>query len=146
MWGRLVGVAAGRDVAGVATGALAVAATVTTFLGWGRSGERSRSGYELVDAAARAGVLPDGWAWSASVLYLVPAACGLLLVALAARRAPVAGVVATTIGALVGTAAVLVIRSPLVAEPAAWAALVLGAGTTLGGVAVLATGRKETVG
>lgn len=132
-----------HDLAALSAGLLAVATTVATFLGWGRSGERSRTSYELVDAADRAGVLPDAWAWSAPLLYLAPAACGVVLVALAARRTPIAGVAATTLGALVGTAAVLVIRSPLAAEPAAWAAVVLGVGTTLGGVAVLVTAQEE---
>lgn len=130
----------------MSAGVLAVATTATTFLGWGRSGERSRSSYALVDVAERAGVLPDRWAWSAVLLYLAPAVCGVVLVALAGARASIAGVAATTLGALVGTAAFLVIRSPLVAEPGAWAAVVLGAGTTLGGVAVLVTARKETAG
>lgn len=130
----------------MSVGVLAVATTATTFLGWGRSGERSRSSYALIDAAERAGMLPDRLAWSAALLYLAPAACGLVLVAIAARRTAVAAAAATTLGALVGTAAFLVIRSPLVAEPAARAAVVLGAGTTLGGVAVLVTARKETAG
>lgn len=135
-----------RDLVAVSAGVLAVATTVTTFLGWGRSGTRRRSSYDLVDVAERAGVLPETWAWSAPLLYLAPAACGLVLVALAVGRATIAAVAATTLGALVGTAALLVVRSPLVAEPAAWAAVVLGAGTTLSGVAVLVTARKETAG
>jgi hypothetical protein len=135
-----------RDGAALAAGVLAVATTATTFLAWGRSGTRRRSSYGLVDIADRAGVLPDSWGWAASLLCLVPAACGVVLVALAAARASIAGPAATTLGALVGTAAVLVIRSPLVAEPAVWAAAVLGAGTTLSGVAVLVTARKETAG
>ena len=132
------------DLATWAATGLAVATTIATFLGWGRSGQRSRSSYELVDVADRAGVIPDAWSWSAPLLYLAPAACGVVLVASALRRATIAGVAATTLGALVGTASVLVIRSPLVAEPAAWAGLVLGAGTALGGVAVLGTAEKET--
>lgn len=135
-----------RDLAAWVAGLLAMATTVVTFFVWGRSGERSRTGYELVDIADRAGVLPDSWAWSAPLLYLAPAGCGVVLVALASGRARIAGAAATTLGALVGTAATLVIRSPLVAEPAAPAAVVLGAGTTLGGVAVLVTARKETTG
>lgn len=139
--------AAGRRVDVVAvTALLAVATTASTLLGWARSGQRSRSGYEVVDVADRAGVLPDAWAWSAQLLFLAPAVCGLVLVAAALRRPALAGGAGTTIGVLVGTAALLVIRSPLVAQPAAWAAVVLGAGTTLSSVAVLVTARKETVG
>lgn len=132
------------DVLGVSVGVLALATTITTFLSWGRSGTRSRSSYELVDAAERAGVLPERWAWCAVLLYLAPAACGVVLLALSGRRAAVAGWVASTLGALVGTAALLVIRSPLVPEPGAWAAVVLGASTALGGIAVLVAARKET--
>ena len=135
-----------RDVVARSAGVLAVATTITTFLGWGRSGARSRSSYELVDVAERAGVLAGTWAWSAALLYLAPALCGLVLVGLAGGRTSIAAVVATTLGALVGTAALLVVRSPLAAEPAAWAAVVLGAGTTLSGGAVLVTARKETAG
>lgn len=135
-----------RDVTVLVAGALALATTVTTFLDWGRSGRRSRSSYELVDVADRAGVLPERWAAAAGVLYLAPAACGLVLVAAAARRHTLAGVATATLGALVGTAAILVARSPLVAEPAARAAALLGAGTALSGFAVLVTARKETAG
>ena len=135
-----------RDVAAAAAGVLAVATTATTFLDWGRSGQRSRSSYQLVDVADRAGVLPDGWATAANLLYLAPAACGLVLLGLAARRHALAGVATTTLGALVGTAAILVARSPLVAEPAARAAVLLGVGSVLSGFAVFVTARKETAG
>lgn len=127
-------------------GVLAVATTLITFLAWGRSGQRSRSSYQLVEVADRAGVLPDRWASAANLLYLAPAACGLVLVGLASRRHALAGVATTTLGALVGTAAILVARSPLVVESAARAAVLLGAGTTLSGIAVLRTARKETAG
>lgn len=137
-------IATRRDRVVQLAGLLAVASTAATFLGWGRSGQRSRTSYELVDTADRAGVLPDAWAWSAPLLYLAPAVCGIVLVSVAARRASIAGLAATTLGGLVGAAAFLVIRSPLVAEPAAWAALVLGVVTTLGGVAVLLTAEEET--
>lgn len=135
-----------RDAAGVAAGVLALVTTLATFLPWGRSGQRRRSSYQLIDVADRAGVLPSGWSSAATLLYLAPAACGVVLVALAARRHTVAGLATTTLGALVGTAAILVARSPLVAEPATRAAVLLGAGTTLSGVAVLVTARKETAG
>jgi hypothetical protein len=80
-----------RELAALTAGLLAVATTVATFLGWGRSGQRSRSSYELVDIADRAGVLPDAWAWAAPLLYLAPAVCGVVLVALALRRAALVG-------------------------------------------------------
>lgn len=121
-------------------------ATASTFLGWGRSGQRTRSSYELVDIADRAGVLPDTLAGIAPIWFLVPALCGLLVLAAAGRCHRLAGGVATTLGVLVGTGAVLVERSPLVAVPAARAALVLAVCTALSGVAVLSTARKEMAG
>jgi hypothetical protein len=147
-WGRLVAMAPSRarDLLALTASVLAVATTVTTFAGWGTSGERTRTSYELVEAADRAGVLDDGVAWAAPLWFLVPAACGLALVAFATRRHVTAGLAATTLGALVGTGAVLVDRSPLVAEPAVGVAVVLGTGTALSGVAVLVTARKETAG
>lgn len=123
---------------------LVLITTATTFLAWGRSGERSRNSYELVDVAGRAGVLPGSLASLAPLWFLVPAACGLVVVAVAARRHALAGVLTTTLGALVGTGAILVARSPLIAEPAVMAAGGLGACTVLSGVAVLGTARKET--
>ncbi len=113
-------------------------------MAWGRSGDRSRSSYELVDVADRAGVLPERIAGLAPVWFLVPAVCGVVVIAVAARRRALAGLATTTLGALVGTGAILVARSPLVAEPAVLAAAVLGACTVLNGVVVLGTTRKET--
>jgi hypothetical protein len=135
-----------RDLAGWVAGVLTLVTTATTFLGWGRSGQRVRTSYELVDVADRAGVLADDAAWAAPLWFLGPAACGAVLVALAAHRRALAGALTTTLGALVGTGAVLVDRSPLVAEPAVGVAVVLGAATALSGVAVLVTARKETAG
>lgn len=133
-----------RAITGWVTGVLALVTTASTFLGWGRSGQRTRSSYDLVDVAARAGVLDDDLAWAAPLWFLVPAACGLALVALAAHRHLVAGAITTTLGALVGMGAILVDRSPLVAEPAVGVAVVLGGATVLSGVAVVVTARKET--
>src|SRR5690606_15059335 len=101
---------------------------------------------ELVDIADRAGVLDDDVAWAAPLWFLVPAACGLVLVALAAHRHAIAGALTATLGALVGTGAILVDRSPLVAESVVGVAVVLGGATVLSGVAVLVTARKETAG
>lgn len=123
--------------------ALVLATTATTFLDWGRSGERSRTSYELVDVADRAGVLPDDVAGVAALWFLLPAACGLAILAVASRRHALAGVVTTTLGALVGTGAILVDRSPLIAAPAVAVAAVLGACTVLSGFVVLGTARKE---
>lgn len=118
---------------------LSVTTTAATFGGWGRSGARMRSSYELVDVAERAGVLPDGVAALAWVWFLVPALCGAVLVAVALERGMTVGAGATTLGVLVGVGATLVLRSPLAAGTAAIGALVLGACTALAGVGLLVT-------
>jgi hypothetical protein len=141
-----VGRARRTDLLAVVAAGSGLLATAITFLGWGRSGRRTRTSYELVDIADRAGVLPDTLAGIAPIWYLVPALCGLLVLAAAVRRHRIAGAAATTLGALVGTGAVLVERSPLVAAPAARAALVLAVCTVLSGAAVLGTARKEMAG
>ena len=123
---------------------LGLAAALATALPFGRSGQRWRSSYELVDVAGAAGVLPDGVAGLAPLWFLVPALAGAALVAAALRRPAVAGGLATTLGALVGTGSILVGRSPLGTGPAVVAALVLGAGTTLSGAVALGAARKET--
>lgn len=135
-----------RDLVGWVAAVLALVTTATTFLHWGRSGQRTRTSYELVDVAGRAGVLDDDVAWAATLWFLVPAVCGAALVVLAAHRHAIAGVLMATLGALVGTGAILVDRSPLVAEPAVGVAVVLGGVTALSGVAVLVMARKETAG
>ncbi|HEX4902582.1 MAG TPA: hypothetical protein VFV42_07215 [Acidimicrobiales bacterium] len=123
---------------------LGVVAAAATALPFGRSGQRWRSSYELVDVADAAGVLPAGIAGIAAAWYLVPALAGAVVVAAALRRPSAAGGLATTLGALVGTGSILVGRSPLTTGPAVAAALVLGAGTTLSGAIALAAARKET--
>ncbi len=100
-----------------------------------------RSSYELVDVAERAGVLPGDLGVLAPAWFLVPALCGLVLVALALDRRMTLGVGSTTLGVLVGTGAVLVMRSPLATAPAAIGGLLLGCCTAVGGLAVLASGR-----
>lgn len=135
-----------RERVRLAAGALAVITALTTIPGWASSGQRTRTSYELVDAVERAGVLDGAAARAAPLWFLVPALCGIALVALAARRHTVGGLATTTLGALVGTGAILVGRSPLVAGSAVAVAAVTGAATVLCGVAVLVTGRKEMAG
>lgn len=102
-----------------------------------------RSSYELIDVADRAGVLPDRIAALAAGWFLVPALCGLVLLALALDRGVTVGVGATTLGVLVGVGAILVLRSPLAVGAAAVGALVLGACTAAGGTALLVTRRAR---
>lgn len=132
----------GKPLVWVVAG-LAVATTAATFGGWGRSGSRMRSSYELVDVADRAGVLPDRVAALAAAWFLVPALCGIVLIAVALDRGVTVGAGATTLGALVGVGAILVLRSPLAVGAAAIGALGLGACTAASGTVLLVTGRAR---
>ncbi len=116
----------------------ASAATITTFLPWGGSGERRRSSYEIIDIAGRAGVVPDAvdgltWIW-----YLVPALCGVVLIAASLHRPRTVGAVSTTLGALIVGGAVLVSRSPLATEAGALAGGLAGAVTMTSGAVAFA--------
>ena len=119
--------------------AFALIATATTFLPWGRSGSRSRSSYDIVDVAGRADVLPTSMASLAPAWFLIPVLCGLVLLAVAARRVRLAAAGAATLGALVTAGGVLVARSPLVTEPGAIIGSVAGGSTVLAGAVVLIT-------
>lgn len=123
--------------------ALGLLAAASTFAPWGRSGERWRTSYEIVDVAERAGVIPAGAASLAPLWYLVPALAGALLVAAALGRPHLVTALAGTLGALVGTGSVLVARSPLGTAATVPVAAVLGVATALCGAAVLVTARKE---
>lgn len=123
--------------------ALGLAATALTFLPWGRSGQRWRSSYEVVDVAGRAAVLPSGVAGLAPLWYLVPALAGALVLAAGLRRPRLAGAAATTLGGLVGTGSFLVGRSPLDTAAVVPAAMLLGVATTLCGAVVLGATREE---
>ena len=114
----------------------------STFGPWARSGARVRTSYELLDVADRAGVLPSSIAGAAAVWLLVPALAGGVVLAAALARARVVAALAVTLGALVGTGAVLVVRSPLPAAGAVGPALVLATGTVVGGLVRL-TVRQE---
>lgn len=117
--------------------ALAVVTLCTTFLPWGRSGERARNSYEIIDVVGDAGVLPDHLAGPARAWLLLPIVTGvaLLLAAVGLRRwaATVAGIV----GATAAVGAVVVQRSPLVAEPGTYGAIASGVVTLSISVVVL---------
>jgi hypothetical protein len=123
-----------------------VLTTASTFAPWGTSGTRSRNSYAIVDIADRAGVVPSSMAAVAVAWFLIPALCGLVLVALASRRVRLGAVLATTLGALVAVGGVLVARSPLAVEPGATLATAAGACTVLASVAVWATHRDGWAG
>lgn len=121
----------------------ATAATAATFAPWGRSGEASRSSYQLVEIAGRAGVVPD-WASAFTPLwYVVPILCGLAFIAAAAGRPRSVGTVCSILGALVVLAAVLVSSSPLVTESGAVAGGLAGAVTIVIGAAIVVAPRPE---
>jgi hypothetical protein len=110
-------------VAAVAAASVAVAAS---FLPWARSGEASRSSYELVSVVVRLEVLPEGTGGLARIWYALPALLGCAWVAVAAVRPRLAATLTAVVGLLSVVAAYQTMRSPLVAE--AGASLALGAG------------------
>lgn len=119
-------------------GVLAAVTTLVTFAPWGSSGDRARSSYEIVDVAERAGVLPGSWAAVASAWYLVPVACGLVLIAIALGTVRLAAFGGGTLGAFVVAGGVLVVRSPLGLEVGAVAGIVAGGCTVLAAVVAAA--------
>lgn len=122
----------------------AAVATASTFAPWGRSGEASRSSYQIVDIADRAGVVPDSAANFTWVWYLVPILCGAAFVAAALGRPRSVGAVCTILGALVVAGAVLVSSSPLVTEPGAVAGGLAGVTTIVIGAATVVAPRTKT--
>lgn len=108
------------------TAAATAATTVATFLPWASSGARTRTSYEIVDVAERAGVLSDSTEAVAGLWYLVPVVCGLALVGVAARSVRLVTLTAGTIGLTVVAGGMLVARSPLGAEPGLFLATGLG--------------------
>jgi hypothetical protein len=123
---------------------LVLVTTASTFLPWAGSGERWRTGYEVVEVADRAGVLPAGLAGVAPLWNLVPALAGAIVLAAALGRRLAHGALTTTMGVLVTIGSVAVRRSPLDTAAAVEVALVLGVVTALSGAAVAVTAREET--
>lgn len=121
-------------------------ATITTILPWGGSGERRRSSYEIVDIAARAGVVPDAFDDLTWIWHLAPALCGVVLIAASLHRPRAVGVASTTLGGLIVAGAVLVSTSPLAAEPGALAGGLAGVVTMMSGAAAFAVPWRTTGG
>lgn len=119
-----------------------ISSAIIAFAPFARSGDRTRTSFELVDVAGRAGVLPSPYDRLAPVWYSVPAICGVVLLAVSLRRHRLAGASATTLGLLVSGAGVLVQRSVLASTPATVLAIPLGALTAGCGIAVLITARR----
>jgi hypothetical protein len=121
---------------------LAAGATAATFAPWGGSGSRSRSSYEILDVADRAGVVPESAGGVVVAWFLVPLLCGAVLVAVAAGKARLAAALGATLGAFVTTGGVLVARSPLTTEAGAVLGIVIGGCTVLMAIAVASDGRR----
>ncbi len=126
-----------------AIGASVTAAT--TFLPWASSGARTRSSYDVVDVAVRAGVLSSTNEDLTVVWYLIPLLCGLMLVGAAWRSTILVGSTAGTIGVIAVAGGWLVARSPLGVEPGLILAVGVGAataGTAIG--TLITTTRRRT--
>lgn len=121
-----------------------IGTATSTILPWGTSGTRTRTSYELVGAAERAGLLTSGPARLAVVWYLVPALCGLVLLAASLRSVRMAAVAGGTLGVVVATGGVLVLRSPLMTEPSAVVGLGGGVATCVAATVTLITARRKT--
>jgi hypothetical protein len=95
---------------------------------WGRSGQTSRTSYELISVAARLDVLDGGWARLAPLWLLVPVLTGASWLALSISRSRTAATLAASVGLQTLAAATLTERSPLAAEAGVavgrWAGLV----------------------
>ncbi|WP_436794454.1 hypothetical protein [Actinospongicola halichondriae] len=122
----------------------AVVTTLTTFLPWATSGARTRSSYEVVDVAVRAGVLSEANEALSVLWYVVPVLCGLVLVAAALRSVVLVSVTAGTIGAIAVAGGWLVARSPLGVEPGLILAVGVGAATAGTGIGTLITTKRRT--
>lgn len=124
------------------TAVVTAATTAITFLPWGRSGQRLRTSYELVDIAGPAGVVSASYETMARAWYLVPIVAALVFCCgfWAARRA--AGALLASVGASVSAYAYLVDRSPLVATDACRVAMFLGTGAAIWGVGLLVRPRR----
>lgn len=121
------------------------ASTAATFLPWATSGERTRSSYEVIEVAGRAGVLSDSTELLAGLWYLVPIACGVALVGAAIRSVLLVTLTAGTIGLTVVAGGMLVARSPLGAEPGLYLASGLGVVAAATGISTLImTKRRST--
>ncbi len=123
--------------------AAAASTTMATFLPWASSGARTRTSYELVDVAGRAGVLTGSSESLAGLWYLVPIACGLALVGVAVRSVRLVTLTAGTIGAAVVVGGMLVARSPLGAEPGLFVAVGLGVVATASGIGTQITTKRR---
>lgn len=124
------------------TAAVTAALLVVTFAPWGRSGERTRNSYELVDVVGPAGVVSAARAELAQFWYCVPVLCALVFVCgfWVARRT--AGALVAIVGVSVVTFAYLVDRSALVATTGCHTALVVGTAAALWGVVLLVRPRR----
>jgi hypothetical protein len=116
---------------GLAVLAVSVA-VLASFFPWARSGQTSRTSYELVGVAVRLEVLPDGAARVAPVWYALPALLGAAWLTAATGRQRAATTLTGIVALLSVVAAQLTRTSPLAAE--AGASVALGSGALALGV------------
>lgn len=125
--------------------ALLLAATAATavggFLPWLRSGQRDRSGFELIDAARTLNALDSTTHRLLALgLYLVPLAAALCWLAVLLDRPRFAGGIAVALGLLSLLAALSIERAPLPALTGVRATLVASVVAFGGGMAELLKG------
>jgi hypothetical protein len=104
-----------------------VVTAIGTFLPFARSGERSRTSYELVSLARRLELLPDRWPGVASRLWFaVPLLLALCWVLVVTGRATAGSGCALAVSVIALGALMAVWRSPL-AIAGGWIVTALGA-------------------
>lgn len=130
----------------VFTGWLASAAAslafVASFLPWGRSGQTSRSSYQLVGVADRLDVLDGSARTAAMAWFVLPVLVGLVWLARSVDRHGTAATLSALTGLLSVVAAALIERSPLAVEHGATLAKWTGAVAVAAAIAHLSTRRS----
>lgn len=103
-------------------------AVIGSFLPWARSGQTSRTSYELIGVAGRLDVLEGSWARLAALWVVMPVLAGLAWLVLSFGRSRLAATLAASVGLQTLAAAALTERSPLATETGVtvgrWAGLV----------------------
>ncbi len=116
----------GFDRRSVVLVGLLVAGLGVSFIGWGRSGSRSRSSYELVRSARSLDLLDGLWADLAQVWFVIPLLVAVAVVAGIFNRTGVLAVLGVAIGSLLLVGWWQVKESILGVDTGATAGAVLG--------------------
>lgn len=127
-------------VARVAFFAGLAAIVVGSFAPWLRSGDRTRSSYQLFEVAERLGFLGEGpLRWLPRIWVCVPLLAATAFALSVVDRHRAAGVVGIVVGVYVVVVSVGVFRSPLRAEWGCGLGAVGGAATIISASAILAS-------